>query len=64
MADFLERGLKEAEDRKAGAVLIELNTFGGFVDAMTEIADLITGSRLPVYIYIRGEPSQPGLISP
>lgn len=54
MADFLERGLKEAEDRKAGAVLIELNTFGGFVDAMTEIADLITGSRLPVYIYIRG----------
>ena len=54
MADFLERGLKEAEDRKAEAVLIELNTFGGFVDAMTEIADLITGSRLPVYIYIRG----------
>lgn len=54
MADFLERGLKEAEDRKAEAVVIELNTFGGLVDAMAEIADLITGSRLPVYIYIRG----------
>lgn len=54
MADFLERGLKEAEDRKAKAVLIELNTFGGFVDAMAEIADLITGSRLPVHVYIRG----------
>ena len=54
MADFLERGLKEAEDRRAEAVLIELNTFGGFVDAMAEIGDLITGTRLPVYIYIRG----------
>lgn len=54
MADFLERGLKEAEDRKAEAVVIELNTFGGLVDAMAEIADLITGNRLPVYIYIRG----------
>ncbi|NLW10322.1 MAG: nodulation protein NfeD [Firmicutes bacterium] len=54
MADFLERGLKEAEDRRAEAVLIELNTFGGFEDAMAEIGDLITGTRLPVYIYIRG----------
>src|SRR5690554_4373662 len=54
MADFLKRGLREAEDRRAEAVMVELNTFGGFVDAMTEIADLITGSRLPVYIYIRG----------
>src|SRR5690554_7506804 len=57
MADFLERGLKEAEDRKAEAVVIELNTFGGLVDAMAEIADLITGSRLPVYIYIRDRKS-------
>lgn len=54
MADFLERGIREAEDRRAQAVLVELNTFGGLVDAMTEIADLITGSRLPVYVYIEG----------
>lgn len=54
MADFLKRGIGEAENRKARAILVELNTFGGLVDAMAEVADIITGSRLPVYVYIEG----------
>src|SRR5690554_1821614 len=53
-ADFISRALREAEERKGEAVLIELKTFGGGIDAMAEIADTMTGTDLPIYVFIQG----------
>jgi membrane-bound serine protease (ClpP class) len=40
LAAFVARGIQLAE-RNNGLVLLEINTFGGRVDAATEIKDLI-----------------------
>ena len=53
-ADFINRALREAEARKGEAVLIELRTFGGELNAMAEIADAMTGAKIPIYVFIQG----------
>lgn len=53
-ADFISRAVHEAEARKAEAVLIELRTFGGELNAMAEIADAMTGAKIPIYVFIQG----------
>ena len=53
-ADFIKRALAEAADRKAEAVLLELKTFGGLADSMTEIGDAISRSPVPVDVFIEG----------
>lgn len=51
LAAFVARGIQLAE-RHNGIVLLEINTFGGRVDAATEIRDLILDARVPVVAYI------------
>lgn len=51
LAVFVARGLALAE-RNDGVVLLEINTFGGRVDAATEIKDLIFRSKVPVIAYV------------
>jgi len=51
LAVFVARGLALAE-RNHGVVLLEINTFGGRVDAATEIKDLIFRSKVPVIAYV------------
>ena len=53
--DFISAGIEEAERRKAEAVLIEIATFGGRVDAMTDIGEAITTAKVPVYTFVRGK---------
>ncbi len=53
-ADFIKRALNEAATRKAEAVLLELRTFGGLADSMTEIGDAISRSPVPVDVFIEG----------
>lgn len=53
-AGFIKRALAEAEERKAEAVLLELKTFGGLADSMTEIGDAISRSSVPVDVFIEG----------
>jgi membrane-bound serine protease (ClpP class) len=48
----IERALDEASARKDDAVLIELNTPGGVMDAMREIMGKIMASPVPVIIYV------------
>ena len=52
LAAFVNRGMTEARQNQAAAILIELNTFGGRVDAATEIRDLIMASPVPVIAYV------------
>lgn len=45
-------GLREAEDMRAEAVLLELNTPGGIVDATRKITETILNSQTPVITYV------------
>lgn len=52
LSQFVLRGLKQAEQDKA-AVLLEINTFGGRVDAATEVRDYILRMKMPVIAFVR-----------
>jgi len=52
LAPFVERSLREASDLGAHAVVLDLDTPGGRVDAAERIADAISDSDVPVYAYI------------
>ena len=52
MAHMVERAVGEALERRAPAVVIDVDSFGGLVSAGTEIRDALIGSRVPVYAYV------------
>jgi membrane-bound serine protease (ClpP class) len=52
LAPFVERSLEEARDAGASAVVLDIDTPGGRVDAAERIADAISDSEVPVYAYI------------
>lgn len=49
---FIERGIEEAEDAKAEAIIFEIDTPGGFVDAADGIARLLDKTSLPTIAFI------------
>jgi len=53
LARFLERAFREAARDGARAIILEINTPGGFLDAALEINDLIADSPVPVFAYVR-----------
>ncbi|AXC09443.1 hypothetical protein ACPOL_0056 [Acidisarcina polymorpha] len=58
--EYLTRGLKEAEDRRAEAILIELNTPGGLLDTTREMVRQILDSPTPVIVYVAPSGSRAG----
>lgn len=52
MLAYFERGLAEAVDEGADAVLIILDTPGGAVDTTLEIVQLFRASEIPIIVYI------------
>jgi len=52
LVDYVERGIKQAEDDGARALIIRLDTPGGLDKAMRDIVQLIVNSRVPVVVYI------------
>jgi membrane-bound serine protease (ClpP class) len=51
-AEYMLAGIDHAEQTKADAVLIILNTPGGLMTSMRKIVDRITSSRVPVIVYV------------
>lgn len=51
LAAFIARGLALAE-RNDAVLLLEINTFGGRVDAATEIKDLLLKAKVPVIAFV------------
>ena len=51
-AGQLDRAIARANSEGAAALLIELNTPGGLVDSMRDMAGAILASRVPVIIYV------------
>lgn len=52
MAEYLERGLRLAEQGQAEAVIFQLDTPGGAIDTMNRMIRTIRGSQVPVVVYI------------
>lgn len=52
---YLERTFAEAEEAAADAIVIEMDTLGGEVNAALEIGKLISHSDIPVTMFIKGE---------
>lgn len=52
LAGFVRRAVHDAENQNATAILLEINTFGGRVDAATEIRDVLLGSGVPVVAFV------------
>lgn len=49
---FIERAIAEAEQRGAELVVLELDTPGGLLDSTREITTAITGSEVPVAVFV------------
>ncbi|HEX9896669.1 MAG TPA: nodulation protein NfeD [Dehalococcoidales bacterium] len=52
MADYLARGIKEAENRNATACIVQLDTPGGLDTAMRDMVQAIVNARVPVIVYV------------
>ena len=49
---YIERSIKEAERNNAQLIIFEVNTFGGRVDAATQIKDARLDSKVPTVAFI------------
>ena len=52
IAPFIRRVVEEANAKNAVSIVFEINTFGGRVDAATQIKDAILNSPVPTVAYI------------
>jgi membrane-bound serine protease (ClpP class) len=53
LAPFVRRVLAEAQDAGAAAVVLEINTFGGRVDAAVQIRDALLNSPVRTVAYVK-----------
>lgn len=52
LAPFVSRVLEEAEEARAAAVILEVNTFGGRVDAAVLIRDALLRAKVPTVAFV------------
>jgi len=52
VADYIERGISQAEDKNATVCIIELDTPGGLLDSTERIVQSIMNANVPVVIYV------------
>ncbi len=52
LASFVVRVIKEAEAERAAAVILEIDTPGGRVDAAERIVSAVQGASIPVYAFV------------
>lgn len=49
---FIERSIETAEEDNAKVIIFDIDTFGGRVDAATQIKDLIMASKVPTVAFV------------
>ena len=52
VADYIERGISEAEAKNSTACIIELDTPGGLLNSTEEIVQRILNAEVPVVVYV------------
>lgn len=50
MVSYVKRSVEEAEANRSSAIVLHVNTFGGRVDAATQIRDAIISTKVPLTI--------------
>ena len=62
MAPYISRVVEEAEENNADAIIFHINTFGGRVDAATQIKDAIISSKILTIAFIKNRAISAGSI--
>jgi membrane-bound serine protease (ClpP class) len=62
LPNYLARIIEEANQKQAGAVILEINTPGGRVDAALQIRDAIFEAEIPVVAFINHEAASAGAL--
>jgi membrane-bound serine protease (ClpP class) len=52
MLQYLERGIEQAEERQAEALILQMDTPGGSIDLMNRMVQAIRASEVPVVVYV------------
>jgi membrane-bound serine protease (ClpP class) len=52
IADYIDRGISQAEENGATVCIIELNTPGGLLDSTDKIVSKIMNARVPIVVYV------------
>ena len=52
LADYISRGIEDAEDNNATVCIIQMDTPGGLDTAMRDIVQEIVNARVPVVVYV------------
>lgn len=52
LADYIERGIEQAEEGNASVLIIQLDTPGGLDTSMRDIVQNIVNARVPVVVYV------------
>jgi len=52
VADYIDRGISQAEDDNATVCIIELNTPGGLLDSTEQIVQRIMNADVPLVVYV------------
>jgi membrane-bound serine protease (ClpP class) len=52
MVEYIQRGLRIAQQEKGALLILQLNTPGGSIDLMTKLVTSIRGSSVPVIVYV------------
>ncbi|MBN2162120.1 MAG: nodulation protein NfeD [Pontiellaceae bacterium] len=58
----VRRGIDEATRKDVDAIILQMDTTGGRVDAALDILDVMHRSEIPIYTYVRGEAISAGAL--
>ena len=58
----LQSGLRHAENKKADYILIEMNTYGGYVVEADSMRTAILNTKIPVYVFINNNAASAGAL--
>lgn len=62
LATFLRRAIKTAESADAAAVVLDINTYGGRLDAAEDITNILNRAKVPTYSFINTNAGSAGAL--
>ena len=62
LALFLRRAVKEAESDGASAIILDMDTYGGRLDAAEKITGILNHTTIPTYTYINSNAGSAGAL--